>query len=107
MSQGKLRRHDRTEVRAIVQIMWKDRSGNDKFTNAHTIDVSESGMRIEVTEPLPERSYVVVRVAKLTLHGAASVRSCVRKGIKYVAGLEFSAGMKFTPKPAKIEVEVK
>jgi hypothetical protein len=104
MSNGNLRRHDRTVVRTIVQITWKDRNGDDKFTNAHTIDVSESGMRIEVPEPLPERSYVTMRVDKLTLHGTASVRSCVRKGTKYVVGLEFSAGLKFKPKPPKTEV---
>jgi len=81
--------------------MWKDRDGNEKFTNAYTLDISESGMRVEVPEPLPERSYVIMRADKLALHGTASVRSCSRKGTKYVAGLEFSAGLKFKPKPPK------
>jgi hypothetical protein len=102
MSEGKMRRHGRTEVRAPFQIMWKDRYGNEKFTNAYSLDVSESGMRAEVPEPVPERSYVVIRADKLALHGSASVRSCSRKGTKYVVGLEFSAGMKFKPKPAKV-----
>lgn len=101
MSQGTLRRHDRTEVRALVNLMWKDRFGTEKFSNAYSIDVSESGMRAEVPEPIPERSYVVIRADKLALHGTASVRSCARKGTKYVVGLEFSAGMKFKPKPPK------
>ena len=102
MSQGNMRRHGRTEVRALVQLMWKDRDGNEKFTNALSLDVSESGMRAEVPEPVPERSYVVIRADTLALHGSASVRSCSRKGTKYVVGLEFSAGMKFKPKPPKV-----
>jgi hypothetical protein len=105
MSEGKMRRHGRTDVRALVQLMWKDRDGNEKFTNAYSLDVSESGMRAEVPEPVPERSYVIIRADKLALHGSASVRSCSRKGTKYVVGLEFSAGMKFKPKPPKAAPE--
>jgi hypothetical protein len=33
----------------------------------------------------------------LGVHGRASVRSCTRKGTKYVVGLEFSAGLKWKP----------
>jgi hypothetical protein len=105
MSKGNMRRHDRSDVRSLVQLMWKDRYGNEKFTNAYTLDVSESGMRLEVPEQMPERSYVTMRADKLGLHGTASVRSCSRKGTKYVVGLEFSAGLKFKPKPPKTEVK--
>ena len=101
MSKGNMRRHERTVVRSLIQLMWRDPNGNEKYTNAHTIDISESGMRIEVPEQIPERSYVVMRSDQLALNGTASVRSCVRKGTKYVAGLEFSAGMKFKPKLSK------
>jgi hypothetical protein len=107
MSERKLRRHNRTEARALVNLSWKDRFGTEKFTNAYSIDVSEAGMRVEVPESIPERSYVVIRADKLALHGSASVRSCSRQGTKYICGLEFSAGLKFKPKapqPAPPEV---
>jgi len=91
------RRHDRTEHAEIVQVMWKDRDGGDKFTNALTLNISEVGMRIEVPEPLQERSYVILRCDKLKLNGRASVRTCQRKGPRYVVGLEFSVGMKWRP----------
>ena len=77
--------------------MWKDRDGGDKYANARMLDISELGMRIEVPEPLQERSYVTLRCDKLKLNGRASVRSCLRKGIKYLVGLEFSVGMKWEP----------
>ena len=98
MSKGNLRRHERDACESILQIVWRDREGEEKYTNARTLDVSESGMRIEVPEPLPERSYVTLRADKLGLHGSASVRSCVRKGTRYLVGLEFSAGLRYKPK---------
>jgi hypothetical protein len=91
------RRHERTDQAEVVQVMWKDRDGGDKFTNAKTLNISEVGMRIEMPEPLLERSYVTLRCDKLKLNGRASVRSCQRKGIRYVVGLEFSVGMKWKP----------
>jgi len=100
---GNLRRHHRTAARSIVKLMWKDPLGNEKFTNARTLDVSESGMRVEVPERIPERSYVTFRADELSLHGRASVRSCHGKGLKYIVGLEFSAGMKWKPKRAQSE----
>lgn len=97
-SRGNIRRHPRDTVNTPLQIMWKDRDGNDKYTNARSLDVSESGMRVEVPEPLPERSYVILRADALKLHGTASVRSCMHKGTKFVVGLEFSAGMRYKPR---------
>jgi hypothetical protein len=75
--------------------MWKDRDGGDKYAIARTLNISELGMRIEVPEPLQERSYVILRCDKLKLSGTASVRSCQRKGNRYQIGLEFSVGMKW------------
>ncbi len=99
-SKGTLRRHERTEQSATVQIMWKDRNGGDKYANARALDISESGMRIEVPEPLAERSYVAIRADKLKLNGTASVRTCLRNGNRYWVGLEFSVGMKWKqPEP--------
>ncbi len=101
MTESNIRRFERSNARVLVNIMWKDRWGVEKFTNAYSLDVSEEGMRVEVPEPLPERSYVIVRADKLGIHGTAAVRSCARQGTHYVAGLEFSAGLKFKPKAPK------
>jgi hypothetical protein len=100
---GKLRRHQRIDSRSIVQLIWKDQLGNEKYTKARTLDVSESGMRVEVPERIPERSYITFRADELSLHGTGSVRSCQGKGLKYIVGLEFSTGMKWKPKPTESE----
>ncbi len=88
-----MRRQARTEVVVPVDVMWTDRQGHERFATARSIDICESGIRIQVPEALPERSYVRLRADRIALAGSASVRSCVKKGTKFVVGLEFSGGM--------------
>jgi len=95
--EGELRRHARAEKSAAVQIGWQDR-GVDKFVNGRSLNVSPTGIRVEVSEPIDKQSYVTVQCPALGLHGRASVRTCARKGMKYVLGLEFSAGLQWKPK---------
>lgn len=98
MSEGELRRHERSTKSAPVQLVWKDRQGVDNVMRGTIIDVSESGIRIEMAEPLEKQTYVTLQSTSLGLHGSASVRSCTRKGVKYVVGLELSGGLKWKPK---------
>jgi hypothetical protein len=98
---GELRRHTRSARSSPIQIAWKDRQGIDRFLTGRVIDVSESGIRVETSESLEKQAYVTLQSAGLGLHGSASVRTCTRKGMKYLVGLEFSAGMKWKPKPEK------
>jgi hypothetical protein len=97
--EGELRRHERADKSLPVQIIWQDRSGTDHFMNGRSLNVSASGMRVEVGERMDHQTYVTVQCTALGLHGRASVRSCVRKGMKYVMGLEFSGGLHWKPKP--------
>ncbi len=95
---GELRRHARADKSAPLQLIWKDRQGLDRFINGSILDVSESGIRVELREPLEKQTYVTLQAASLGLHGSASVRTCTRKGMKYIVGLEFSGGLKWKPK---------
>jgi len=96
--QGELRRHWRSIKSAPASIIWNESRGGDKFINGRTVNVSESGIRIEVTEPIEKQTYVTLQCSALGLHGRASVRSCARKGGKYLLGLEFSAGLHWRSK---------
>src|SRR5579864_2697372 len=90
------RRGKREKVAATVELTWKDRSGRDCYASAETLDISELGMRVELTVPLDLRSYVTIRSPKLGLHGTASVRACIRQGPRrFWIGLEFSGGLKW------------
>jgi hypothetical protein len=97
----KMRRQDRIEVAVPVDVMWTDRHGHERFATARSIDICEAGIRIQVPEALPERSYVRLRADRIALAGSASVRSCVKKGTKFMVGLEFSGGMKWKRPAAK------
>jgi hypothetical protein len=99
--EGELRRHARAEKSSPVQIVWKDRRGEDRYVNGRSLDISPSGMRVEISEPIDKQTYVTLQCMALGLHGTASVRTCVRKGMKYVVGLEFSGGLQWKPKDAK------
>jgi hypothetical protein len=96
--EGELRRHTRSAKSAPVHVVWKDRQGVDNIARGTIIDVSESGIRVELPEPLEKQSYVTLQCTSLGLHGSASVRTCTRKGLKYVVGLELSGGLKWKPK---------
>lgn len=95
--EGELRRHVRSEKSSPVQIVWHDR-GEDRFVSGRSLNISTSGMRVEVSSPIEKQTYVTVQCAALALHGRASVRTCSRKGTKYVLGLEFSGGLQWKPK---------
>jgi hypothetical protein len=69
--------------------------GHERFATARSVDICESGIRIQVPEALPERSYVRLRADKIALVGSGSVRTCIKKGTKFMVGLEFSGGMKW------------
>jgi len=81
-----------------VQLVWQGRGGVDQFVSGKTLDVSASGMRVEVSAPIEKQTYVTVQCAALGLHGRASVRTCARKGTKFLIGLEFSAGLQWKAK---------
>jgi hypothetical protein len=96
--EGELRRHARAEKSSPLQIVWQDRTGTDRFVMGRSLDISASGMRAEVGEAIEKKTYVTVQCTALALHGRASVRTCTRKGSKYIVGLEFSAGLQWKPK---------
>jgi hypothetical protein len=72
---------------APVYIVWNDRWGVDKYIHGRAVEISDSGIRIEVPEPIEEHNYVTLCSAQ-GQHGTALVRSCIRKGVKYVLALE-------------------
>lgn len=97
MDKGNLRRHLRSEFNSPVQLSWTDRNGNEQRVSARIVDISETGVRVESPEPLVPGVYVSFRAERLRLQGSASVRVCKKQGTKYLAGLEFSGGLKWKP----------
>jgi hypothetical protein len=95
-----LRRQDRQPCGHNVTVNWRDARGENKFAIARAIDISPSGIRLQMPEAPPLHSYVMLRAAKLGLMGNASVRHCLRTAAsKFAVGAEFTAGLEWTETP--------
>ncbi len=91
---GQLRREERIPFSAKVAVSWVDKSGNNCAAAGECLDISVCGMKLRLKSPLEIRAYVALQCEKAGLRGHASVRHCVRDKMAYIAGLEFSSGMK-------------
>lgn len=89
------RRHSRRAFTATVRVGWQDAARNDKVAVTRVFDISESGMRFELEEPLAARADVMVRADKIGLQTRAVVRFCECKGLKYAIGVEFAGGYRW------------
>jgi hypothetical protein len=95
-----LRRQDRQPCEHNVTVNWRDARGENKFAIARAIDISQSGIRLQMPEAPPLHSYVMLRAGKLGLMGNASVRHCLRTAAsKFAVGAEFTAGLEWTETP--------
>ncbi len=89
-----VRRHRRVPYVGVVRLTWEDAQGQAKFAQGQCIDVSETGMRVEVHAPITARSRVMLNAERIHLSGAASVKHVVRYGSKYLVGLELSEALR-------------
>ena len=95
------RRRPRATVPGLVKLLWQDATGAHRTAQAQCLNISEIGMRIDLHSPVPVRQYLRVESDQYGLLGMASVRYCTREGIRFVAGLEFSSGMRYRPQMEK------
>jgi hypothetical protein len=83
------RLHRRIPYLAPMRISWEDH-GQQCFTTARCLDLSEDGMRIEVTQQVLPGTRILINAERLKLSGAASVRRTERCGGKFLLGLQFA-----------------
>lgn len=84
------RRHSRIPFLGPLRLGWCDLSGEPRYAIAKCLDVSESGLRVEVPVSIPQRTSVSLNAERIKLSGSATVRHVVRHGAKYIVGLELS-----------------
>lgn len=98
-----VRRDERLALSGTVRLVWQDGSGREKFANGRCLDVSQSGLRMELPEAIPVRSYVTVRADKVGVAAHAAVRHCSAARGKYIVGLEFSVPLRMSdPRAAEL-----
>ena len=93
----------RLEVRLLcadmVQVRWKDRSGDERGTTAILEDISPSGACLQMEEPVPLGVEIRWDPTKQKFRGY--VRYCVYREIGYFVGVEFDASFKWSKKAFK------
>jgi hypothetical protein len=89
------RRSPRFELKTQIRLSWTDHDGHFHFADARCIDVSETGIRVEVAGRLDSTCYINVRAEKLGINNSARVRSLNQKGLKNHVGLEFNGGWRW------------
>lgn len=95
-----LRRHERERIAGRVRISWTPPGGQTQYLLGTAMDISESGIRVSVPEPLPIGQYVYLELERHGFRGNASVRSCIRRSLKTELGLEFSNGLRWKKRGA-------
>jgi PilZ domain len=84
------RRHQRSACSGVVRISWEDSHGIVKYAQAKCLDVSDEGLKIETTQPIPVFSTLSLRADFISLSGSARVRHCAARECKYILGLNLS-----------------
>lgn len=87
------RRHQRIPYLGAIRISWENERGLTSHAKAKCLDISEEGLRIEVAEPIPIRSTVLLRADQINLGGSASVRHVTWRGCKYILGLNLTQAL--------------
>lgn len=82
------RRKQRQLFDCVMEITWQDGQSNSRTLQVRAIDLSNSGIRVEATEPVELHTSVYVRAERYGLTGNTIVRHCGRRGGKYILGLE-------------------
>lgn len=97
------RRDERLTLGGNVRLIWQDVRGYEKFARGRCLDVSQSGLRMELPEAIPVRSYVIVRADSVGMAAHAAVRHCAPHRGKFIVGLEFSVPLRMSdPRAAEL-----
>lgn len=87
-----IRRDPRLASGDPVRVSWEDVSAGQRFASGKCIDVSASGLKIEVLVSIPVHTNLMIRAEGLGLSGPAVVKHSLRRGTKYVIGVQLSEG---------------
>src|SRR6266545_2007952 len=79
----------RHQVRRPVMVFWKDPEGINRSARTQSLDISELGVLVESSEPIPPGSSVFVNAKSIEVMASALVRHCSQRGAKFRVGLEF------------------
>ena len=86
------RRKVRHGAQGPMQILWEDGAGREKITMAQLLNVSMSGLQMQLPERIPVQTAVSCSAPKMGVSGRGVVRYCNPCKGKFLIGLEFTNG---------------
>jgi hypothetical protein len=89
----KRRRSPRYPASAVMRVAWTNNF--DKYAMGECVDISRTGVRLLISDPIPVRTRVSFKSDFLALSGSGTVRHYRRQNGKYMVGLEFAGGLKW------------
>src|SRR5260370_40364813 len=94
-----LREHRRYAVaETFLRVIWLDANGDPKIENlVRPIDVSETGMAVELPKAALLLSRIRLESDKGELLGQGKVRYCRPNGARYIVGIEFTDSLRWRP----------
>ena len=93
MTRRDTRRQERTTTQASATVKWCGAAGEARFTRGKVVNCSDSGICVELGEPIRACSYVLLDAPDLRrVDWGGAVRHCGPKGMKFRIGLELTTG---------------
>lgn len=91
------RTQPRTALAGPVRLSWETEDRGYRYALGKLEDISTSGLRVKVVEPIPVRAFVKVHVPDQKLFTMAVARYCDREKMRYQVGVEFTSGTRWKP----------
>jgi hypothetical protein len=87
------RRHDRHELPGKVRLYWRTAEGQSFHLPAKCLDISQSGIRLELERPIEAGTLVQLESPVFRVAGVAMVKRCERVRLRHVVAIEFAGGL--------------
>lgn len=85
------RRGARLRVQAAFGVFWNERASQPKYLKAFCSELSEQGLSLETSDPIPVGTRLSLRADSGALFGEARVKHVTKRGAKYILGVELSS----------------
>src|SRR6266511_3395639 len=95
------RQYVRERCQHAVQLVWHDSAGLLHTSSGECLDISSSGLRVELQDRIEGGTVVRAKILG-SLLGMATVRYCSPKKLKFIVGLEFHHTLN-RPIPASLQ----
>jgi len=86
----------------VLKVSFLDSTGAVKMARTKAINISEGGICLELPEAAMPQTLVRFQSDRFNVSGAGYVRHCNRAGTKWIVGLEFAEGLRWSPPDGEV-----